>query len=192
MHRTASLKHVFQKQDAAFAFADAQPSSTDAYDKCRVFSCEKLNSSSGSRKYIVASYRAFWKVYKRLPDSARFYYEVIREQDPCYLYFDIEYSRSINPTVDGARVMSILFDELSKAIMHHFQLELKSSDIVDLDASSSAKFSRHWIVRSCVFKTNLHAGLFVRMLMIQLYSSMIEGNQQLSDLFLPVRVACST
>lgn len=186
-YRSLSLKHVFKKQDAAFAFADAQPQVADVYDKPRVFSCETEGSTTGSRKFIVASWREFWKVYKRLPATRRFFYEVIRENEPCCLYFDIEYARDMNPSINDEALMRTFLDALREALRAEFQVELLAEHIVDLDASSASKFSRHLIVKSCVFRNNAHVGLFVRRLMIKLYTDSLSGSSPYSTLFLPVR-----
>lgn len=183
MYRSRKLKHVFQRQDAACAFADAGGASAGL----RVFSREKMDSNTGSRSFVVASYSEFWKVYKVLPPEARVYYELIREHDPCCLYFDIEYSRTLNPGVEESNMMRLLREQLFASLKSELGLSVSATDLVDLDASNTAKFSRHWIVRTAVFRTNMHAGHFVRQLMIKLYGLSLSHSPQFAVFFLPVR-----
>ena len=42
----------------------------------------------------------------------RAFYEVIRADLPCKLYFDIEYCRVLNPDRDGERAMGVFKDVL--------------------------------------------------------------------------------
>lgn len=52
-------------------------------------------SSDGIRKYFAATYQEFWKFYSVMKPGQRRHYEIIRESEPCHLYFDIEFSRFI-------------------------------------------------------------------------------------------------
>ena len=52
---------------------------------CRVFSVEK--SSSGARSFIVTTPQHFWRRYVDMLPQHRHYYEIIREGQPCHLYF---------------------------------------------------------------------------------------------------------
>ncbi len=50
------------------------------------------------RYFCVASLEAFWKWYHKLPNHVRHFYEIVRfDQQPCFMYFDIEVNRVANP-----------------------------------------------------------------------------------------------
>lgn len=38
--------------------------------------------------------------YHSIPSGKRHWYEVIRSDRPCHLYFDLEYSKTANPGLD--------------------------------------------------------------------------------------------
>lgn len=125
----------------------------------RVFAIEK--SSTGKRKYVVASFGRFADKFWKSPNP-RHYYELIKHKDPCRLYFDIEFCKKSNShlvsTIGTDKKNNLVSQEDN--FMHELYLELavelqekypnikpiKRSDIVDLDSSTDVKFSRHWIV----------------------------------------------
>lgn len=51
----------------------------------RVWSAER--HISGGRYFLACPYREFWEYYRALPAAERHHYEIIREGQPCHLYF---------------------------------------------------------------------------------------------------------
>ena len=44
-------------------------------------------------------------------------YEVIRLDQPCHLYFDIEFKRAHNPTIDGSRLTELFIEFVLDQLM---------------------------------------------------------------------------
>jgi hypothetical protein len=92
---------------------------------------------------------AFWLQYVKLAPSARHFYEVIREDTPVFLYFDLEFARSLtlNANVDGDQLVGILLFKVSKALLHRHNIQgLSYKNVVHLDSSTLSKFSRHLVI----------------------------------------------
>ncbi len=79
-----------------------------------IFSYEK--SSQGKRTYIVATREAFWAFYSAQDAQSRHHYEVIRADRPCRLYFDLEFSRTLNPHANGPRMRRTLVREVCREL----------------------------------------------------------------------------
>jgi hypothetical protein len=87
---------AFSKQDTAFMWVDKFN-----HDNClatglqaHVFAQEYVGGGgSGARKYLAASYAEFWHYYAQMEPGDRCFYEVIRQHQPCHLYFDLEFNR---------------------------------------------------------------------------------------------------
>ena len=127
--------------------------------------------ASGKRQYLATTHDKLWSKYERLGAHERHYYELIVENTPCYLYFDLEFSILANPVVHG----ETLTDYLIALVCEEFVLtdEIDASDfkpeehIIELDSTSATKFSRHLIFRlpgRRVFANNAHCAHFVRKL----------------------------
>ena len=129
---------------------------------------------TGARRFIVTTYADFWVRYFTFAPSLRHHYELILEGAPCHLYFDIEFKWKHNPRlrpaagtgagtgagatasdsagVDVEMVMRALCAELVDVLNARYgaaTLGATSSNILQLDSTSSSKFSRHLIVRLC-------------------------------------------
>ena len=152
---------VFRRQAPAFAAADAAPASAAA----RVFSEEV--SASGARVYVVASLPAFWRRYRGTASEQRHAYEILREGRPCHAYLDIEFKPEHNPGVDGdalvAGVVEALVGEVA-ARWPDIAPRPSPADVLELDASSPAKFSRHVTLRmaGAAFASVADAGAVAR------------------------------
>ncbi|CAN0373781.1 unnamed protein product, partial [Hapterophycus canaliculatus] len=68
----------------------------------------------------------------------RHVYEIIRDGCPCRMYFDLEFARESNPSLDG--------EELVRKLHQDFGLIVGTSNFLDLDSSTPKKFSRHLIL----------------------------------------------
>ena len=145
----------FSKQAAALEHAALDPQD-------QVWSIE-LDQGNGSRSYIVASREAFWLRYRAMhPPTPRHYYEVIRADQPCHCYFDLEFCRIANPESNGEQMVRILCNEVRTALEAHYG-KARPIRIVDLESSTPRKFSRHVVVRmdGAAFSNNREAGRFV-------------------------------
>jgi hypothetical protein len=139
----------------------------------RIFAME--TSSSGKRKYVVGNLGRFLNHYWRKSDPMnRHYYELIRENTPCRMYFgalslelilcicdllityfllmiysDLEYCTIANNHITATEsevLMTEFIDELCSQFLQIYNITLTRSRIVDLDSSTNKKFSRHLIV----------------------------------------------
>jgi hypothetical protein len=75
-------------------------------DHIRVFSFE--TAGYGKRKFLATSLRTFWKKYSCMNVCQRHYYEIIRENWPCRLYFDIEYNKTSNEPLQSTAAQEAL------------------------------------------------------------------------------------
>ncbi|KAL7560945.1 hypothetical protein ACA910_022433 [Epithemia clementina (nom. ined.)] len=132
-------------------------------------------SATGKRKYVVGHLGRCMELYwqKTLAEN-RHGYELIRENIPCRLYLDIEYSKPDNPHLTeeeaSKEFLNALYHDLSKQLQEKYPDHcsrtsvLKRKHIVDLDSSTDKKFSRHWIVHLPgheLFSSSRAVGCFV-------------------------------
>ena len=118
----------------------------------RIFAVERMN---GKRKYLVGQFGrvADW-YWRKQSVGTRHLYEVIREETPCRLYFDLEFSKLYNPDLvtceETTKLLYEFYEELKYDIQQYYGLQLQSKQIINLDSSNESKFSRHWIIRLVV------------------------------------------
>ena len=148
----------FPRQAPAFDAADSAPD----HARVRVFS-EEVAGGRG-RRYVVDSVAGVWRRYRTLPPSARHFYEILREGDPCHMYLDIEFKKALNPGVDGDALTEALVCALREEVSSLFSLTVDDTDILELDASSDTKFSRHITLHmpGAVLATTADAGALAR------------------------------
>jgi hypothetical protein len=152
----------------------------------RIFAVEK--SSQGKRKYMVGHMGRFCDYYWRKTDrNARHCYELIPENTPCRLFFDLEFHKSSNAEIvrSDPQTSEILLqeflEELISEFQRHYDVHIDRSCIVDLDSSTDKKFSRHWIVHlpnHALFRDAAAAGRFVRVLIGRLAEGCATGQLQ--------------
>ena len=78
---------------------------------CSIFAVEY--NQRGSRTFVVSTHETFWKRYQAMLPQHRHCYEIIREGEPCHLYFG---ERLPGLTIDGLqqeRTCSVSLDSLS-------------------------------------------------------------------------------
>ena len=135
----------------------------------RIWSIEK--SSTGKRKYIVGhTGRLIDRYWRRIGPEQRHYYELIAEGQACRLYLDLEFSKLTNPSIeDEEELLTELLEELSSELQRVFPEQvnrpISRKDVVDLEATTDKKFSRHWIVHlpgSHLFRDTACMGRFVQ------------------------------
>jgi hypothetical protein len=103
-----------------------------------VFAYEaKSLGTEGQRRYLVAAFHEFANMYRKVPQSKRHVYEVIPENTPCRLYFDLEFKKTLNPTIDESRAVRILetfIQYICYQVQLHFRLSINRTNVLDLDS----------------------------------------------------------
>jgi len=131
----------------------------------KVFSFE--SGIDGRRRFLVASVEEFWLRYIKLAPIVRHFYEVIREDTPVLLYFDLEFARNphMNANVDGDQLVGLLLYKVSQALFRiHGIRGLSYKNVIHLDSSTSTKFSRHLVIHlpnGEMFRDVAHVKAFV-------------------------------
>ncbi|KAG8200781.1 hypothetical protein JTE90_006363 [Oedothorax gibbosus] len=149
---------IFKKLNHASAYADSFTKD------CMVFSYEeKLPESSGQRLFLVTHPQHLWLNYKLRPLQERNTYEVIREDVPCKLYFDLEFNKAFNFGIDGIKITNIFIKCIIAAMFEDYNLELSNNNFLWLDSSSDKKYICHLILQipDVAFVNNVQAGYFV-------------------------------
>ena len=132
-----SLKmNVFYKLAEALSFAKSN-------DSLAIFS--KQVGLKGEHIFIVGSKEDFWELYEHL--SVKKHYEVIRKEDLCKLYFDLEFDIRRNGEKDGEQMTRQFVYYIIDVVQEKYQLSINQQDIIELDSSSNFKFSRHLVFR---------------------------------------------
>ncbi|KAL1238203.1 DNA-directed primase/polymerase protein [Trichinella spiralis] len=170
---------IFRRQNEALTYLKSCSSS----EPLKLFCFESISMPAGCRTFLISTVSHFWNVYKNLPEFGRHCYEVIREATRCRLYFDLEFYFNSNPSHNGEQCVQIFVSFLCERIHESFGIECTYSCIVDLDASTEKKFSRHLIVHlpeNAVFEDNLSVGNFVKDLCARLKSMSTEERRDRS------------
>lgn len=150
---------VFPVQSQALSFVRKMP------EDVRVFSFElRDRDASGKRGFLVTHPLHLWKVLQMRRPSDRCMYEVIAEDAPCKLYFDLEFETEPNPSRDGAAMVRELIRVVCREWKVVFGSDCRPKDVLWLNSSTEKKFSSHLIFqRTRLFRNNREAGAFVRL-----------------------------
>lgn len=163
--------NIFYRLHEALKYYEEQNQESRNY---YVFSLEKKRENqftdpsqtknSSVRQYIVSGLEEFWTYYIQLPSNKRHFYEVIPENSPCHLYFDLEYETAVNLEKSGDLLTEIWIKYVCLQLQRIFEVKCDRSCVIELESSSSNKFSKHLIFRldSMAFKNVLHTGAFVQ------------------------------
>ena len=116
-------------------------------------------SDRGARRFFTNTYMSFGMDMAEREVGSNFY-EVIQEGQPCWLYFDLEFSKIVNPQLDAEQVLA-QFRRGLKDFCAKEGVQYDESRTVVLDSSTESKFSKHVIVKSLAFENNIQAGWFV-------------------------------
>ena len=116
-----------------------------------------------------------WINHESRPIEERCTYEVIPQGSKCKLYFDLEFSKQLNPQSLGEIMVELLIKATASTVQEVYAITVAQSDVLILDGSTETKFSQHLIFQSSniVFQDNIHAGNFVRYLIEQLKESKV-------------------
>ncbi|XP_066996611.2 DNA-directed primase/polymerase protein [Anabrus simplex] len=148
---------IFRKQIQALEFAKERKNGVMTF----VFQ----HGLSGERLFLVAHPLMFWH-YDSMRNENRCSYEVIPEGCACKLYFDLEFSKELNPLHDGGKMTDVFIELVCSYIKKTFGIMVKREHVLDMDSTTEFKFSRHLIFQlpHAVFKDNYSVGNFVKMI----------------------------
>ncbi|KAH9307303.1 hypothetical protein KI387_035214 [Taxus chinensis] len=154
LHPRSAVWATFPRQDQALRFAES-------HSQVHVFSYQ--DHFNGQRRFLATTYQELWRRYENMDPKYRHHYEVIREGSPCHLYFDLEYNLTTNINANGVSMVDLLLSVISDAMLDIYGLHFELDWTVELDSSTTEKFSRHLIIRmpNAAFKDNSHVGAFV-------------------------------
>ncbi|XP_047971083.1 DNA-directed primase/polymerase protein isoform X3 [Salvia hispanica] len=154
---------TFPRQDDAMKFAKQ-------HGNVRLFSYQ--DHMNGQRRFLVSSYKEFWRRYKEMSSKFRHHYEVIEEALPCHLYFDLEYNTKENADRNGDEMVDLLLIITFDALLEKYSIQGSEDFVIELDSSTQDKFSRHLIIHlpKTAFKDNSHVGSFVAEICSRIHS----------------------
>ncbi|KAL1531390.1 DNA-directed primase/polymerase protein isoform X4 [Salvia divinorum] len=154
---------TFPRQDDAMKFAKQ-------HVNVRLYSYQ--DHMNGQRRFLVSSYKEFWRRYKEMSSKFRHHYEVIEEALPCHLYFDLEYNTEENADRNGDEMVDLLLIIIFDALLEKYSIQGSEDFVIELDSSTEDKFSRHLIIRlpKTAFKDNSHVGSFVAEICSRIHS----------------------
>ena len=123
-----------------------------------LFSVEK--DQNGKRTFFINTYEEIFNLFRSLEEPH--IYEVIVEQRPCHLYFDVEYKIEEHPDYDGDKMVQTLIALVEEKLFEVFGQD--GFELIHLDATSPVKFSRHIIIRGnhFCFADNRQVATFVQ------------------------------
>lgn len=134
----------------------------------RVFAVEYVRDKElkkNSFKFRTCPVSVAWKVHLEKDPSNLHWYEILRTDFPCHLYFDLEYSTcdNLNANCDGDALVDTLLDVTRARMKKDFDLLIYDEDIYELDSTSAQKFSRHLIIKvpGYAFYSSVVVGEFV-------------------------------
>ena len=78
------------------------------------------------------------------------HYEVFLEHRACAQYFDLEYSRELNPEMDPGAVTDAFFFMLRAFLLQTLGLEPVVASVWELDSTTAGKYSKHIVVKRLV------------------------------------------
>jgi len=163
----------FSRQAEAVAYLQALLAKGE-YQGCQLGLFSREFTSTGSRQFLVDTHAGF--ALSSAPRKAaalqqRHLYEVIMDETPCWLYFDLEYARCANPDLQPKRVMEAFYDLLGQFCSAKLGLPLDMSSVYDLDSTTLEKFSKHVVVKGLqgpgqssqlAFRNNAQVGYVVK------------------------------
>lgn len=107
-------------------------------------------------------------IFQKLDNSTKHYYEVICENQPCKLYFDIEFKKELNKSVNGVKLLQNFIELLISDLKVKFDISdiNEKEHVINLTSTTEKKFSHHIIVNhpQLIFIDNYSAGKYVQYL----------------------------
>jgi len=160
---------TFKKQAAALAYLEEHNAKQLAEGKVELLLFGREITDFGHRYFVVEDPRTFFEKYMSMEVQHRTFYEIIRGDRPCRLYFDIEFDKTLNPGHDGETSMKVFRKRLARQLRTKLNFDFSGvgdilEGMVEFDSSTNKKFSRHLVVtlpKDVVFKHAGHVGVFV-------------------------------
>jgi len=152
----------FSKQAEAINY-QKQLIDSGQYEESQLGLFAEETSREGQRRYHVNTFAGFAAKLGRQGPGGHFN-EVILENRPCWLYFDLDFSKVANPQLDKVAVLE-QFRTLLRNFCFDKSMPFNESLAIYLDSSTDMKFSWHVIVKAFAFKNNAQAGQFVAKLL---------------------------
>lgn len=89
---------------------------------------------------------------------------MIIENEPSYIYFDLEFMKEQNPNKDGIKMTQTLTQIVFAYMVKNWDTTINEKNVVILDSTTESKFSRHLIfnTRDVAFTNNFHVGKLVK------------------------------
>ena len=143
----------------------------DALEYCRVNS-ENLSvfaievGSGGQRQFLVSNDEDFWSMYQS--KKVKNFYEVIPLFRKSKLYFDLEFSKTLNPHKDSEFMVRRLIGLVKEKLRSEYEFKIEDHECLCLESSNESKFSVHLIFYSVLFASNLECGAFVKRVLNQM------------------------
>ena len=77
------------------------------------------------RDFVVETRHKFREKYKRMRPIEQIYYELIRTNDPCRFFMDLEFCKELNPDTDVEKTMNALRKEIKEIFLIKFGIVLE-------------------------------------------------------------------
>ena len=120
-----------------------------------------LHKFCGRRRFCVVSLEEFAQTYTAYDLQLCHYFEVIRENTPVRLFLDIDIKNAEYLEI-GEDLVEILIKYVNHCLLQQYGITCNRKQIIQLDSSSSTKFSQHLIYPEVTFRTNEECGHFVK------------------------------
>lgn len=142
---------IFRKQQEAIEFAKDRGCGLMAF---------AFEHSGGQRAFLVCHPVVFWFRYSQRPAKDKCTYEIIQENAVCKLYLDVEFEYEFNSDKTferGEEMLGTFLTILQRVLLESLSIQCEEDWFLDLDSSTSSKFSRHVILNipDCAFACNL-------------------------------------
>ena len=167
---------IFQRQVEAISYLEALVAN-GKYKVHQLGLFSREFTTTGCRNFLVDTHAGF--ALSSSPRSLqkpcmpcgllpRHLYEIFLEQKPCWLYFDLEFSRVENPDLQPEAVASAFLELLNQFCARLGLGRVDKSSLYDLDSTNSEKFSKHIVIKALesgetlCFPNNAQAGCLVK------------------------------
>ena len=116
------------------------------------------------RRFICINYSDFWKYYSSIKEEDRHFYELIPEDSPCKLYFDVEFLYKFN-NVNGNEVVSLFLKLVNSHLFDCYPQYFNDCSLnfthIILDATTQEKFSQHIVFISIIILRSIFLIIFI-------------------------------
>lgn len=142
----------FKRQQLAVSYLNELISNGEEESRLGLFAEDYWGN--GAKRYYVDLFdrfaTAFAIKFPKGQSADAHFYEIIRPDQPCWLYFDLEYIVELNPHLDPAEAMAAFWSTLAAFATDSLGMQVDSSSIFELESSTPEKFSMHVVVKSWI------------------------------------------